>query len=539
MPSAGDALIAITGVALGLLLAAAGPDSSALPGPAASGPVLAAKVTYLAGASVYIDAGRSEGLLEGDTLEVQRSGSRVAMLSVNFLASHRATCVVLGDAALPAVGDAVRFLARGTTAPPPPPSAVTRAPLAAELAAASPAARARPTPWLRGRAGVRYLGVRTEGGSHFEQPMLDLRAETAGSGPLDATLDLRGRRTSQSFANGDERRETYTRVYRAAITWHDPKAQRLLTLGRQSSGALGPVSLFDGALLQTGADRWSAGLFGGTQPEPAHMRLSGDVSQYGAFLERRQAPLAARRWSLALGAISSYDHASPDRDFAYLQGSYRDSRLSGYFSQETDFNRAWKRSQGESGVSLTSTFANARLALTNDWDLNTGYDNRRNVRLWRDRETAETQFDDRYRQGAWAGMGWHIANRLRLGGELRTTGGFDRADSWSTSADVHRIGARGLSLRARYAQYRSDPNDSRLASYGVAFDPLPAAHLSWTFGERRLSQPQFGLVTSTRWQSVGLDYTFLRRWYATASFERDRGDGEDLTQFDAGLSRRF
>jgi hypothetical protein len=533
-------LIAAAGLALGLLLATAGPDSSVLAPAAVAGPAMTAKVTYLAGASVYIDAGRSEGLLEGDTLEVQRSGSRVALLSVNFLASHRATCVVLGDAPLPSVGDAIRFLAHGASAPPPPPAAGLGALQAAALPVVPTATRARPAPWLRGRAGVRYLGVRTEGGSHFEQPMLDLRAETSGSGPLDATLDLRGRRTSQSYANGDVRQETYSRVYRALLTWHDPKAQRLLTVGRQSSGAIGPVSLFDGALLQTGADRWRAGVFAGTQPEPLHMRLSGDVSQYGVFLERRQAPLAARRWSLGLGAISSYDHASPDRDFAYLQGSYRDSRLSGYFSQETDFNRAWKRSQGESGVSLTSTFASARLALTDDWDLNTGYDNRRNVRLWRDRETAETQFDDRYRQGAWAGMGWHIANRLRLGGELRSNGGgFDRADSWSTSADLHRIGARGLSLRARYAQYRSDPNDSRLASYGVALDPLPAAHLSWTFGERHLSQPQFGLETSTRWQSVGLDYTFLRRWYATVSFERDRGDSEDMTQFDAGLSRRF
>jgi len=370
--------------------------------------------------------------------------------------------------------------------------------------------------------------------------MIDLRADGTGSGPLDVSFDLRGRRTTQSFANGDARQETFTRVYRGSMTWHDPKAQRLLTIGRQSSGAIGPVSLFDGALVQLGGDRWSVGAFGGTQPEPMRMRISGDIREYGAFAERRQAPLAIRRWSVGVGAVTSYDHAAPDRDFAYLQSYYRDKRVSGYLSQEVDFNRAWKRSHGEGSVSLTSTFANARVSLTSWWELTTGYDNRRSVRLWRDRETPETQFDDRYRQGTWLGSSWLVAQKLRVAGEVRSSGaGLDQADAWSMSADLQRMGLRGLSLRTRYSQYNSEIGDSRLLSFGAGWDPLPSVHLGWIAGERSLQQAISTSEAVTRWQEWSVDYTFLRRWYANASYERDQGDSEDMSQVYAGLSRRF
>lgn len=512
--------------------------SPTVPAAPKSASELRAKVAFLTNETAYIDVGRLEGLGEGDTLEVRRDSTPIAKLRVNYLASHRATCIILDGAQPLTLGDEVRFVAHNAASPPAP--AGPQALATTSEPSAKRSARTAQRRWLRGRIGGRYLGVRNADGTHFEQPMFELRADGTGSGPIDVALDLRGRRTSQSFSNGTERQESYSRVYRASVTWHDPKAHQLLTMGRQNSGALGPVSLFDGALLQTGGNLWSLGAFAGTQPEPTHMRLSGDIREFGVFAERRQAPLATHRWSIGIGAVSSYDHAAPDRDFVYLQSSYRDPRISGYLTQEVDFNRAWKRSRGESSVALTSTFANARASLTPWWELNTGYDNRRSVRLWRDRETPETIFDDSYRQGAWLGSNWSIARRLRLSGEVRSNGtGLDQADSWSVSADVQRIGMRGLALRSRYSRYGSDLQESRLFSMGVSIDPVSAVHLSWIGGERSLSQAISTSEATTRWQEFSVDYTFLRKWYANASYERDRGDQENLSQIQAGLSRRF
>ena len=235
--------MALVHLLVAVIVAAAAPESSI---PSTTG--LSAKVQYLAGGTIYIDAGRFEGLGEGDTLAVLRNSQRISTLRVNYLASHRAPCIGLSGTESPAIGDPVTFVARNASGP-----VVSLTP-PGPVQLSAPASQ-RIQHWLLGRAGVRYLAVRNEGGSHFEQPMIDLRADGTGSGPLDVSLDLRGRRTTQSFANGDARQETFTRVYRGSMTWHDPKAQRLLTIGRQSSGAIGPVSLFDGALVQLGGDR--------------------------------------------------------------------------------------------------------------------------------------------------------------------------------------------------------------------------------------------------------------------------------------------
>jgi len=76
--------------------AAAGQDSTA------ARPV---RITYLTTTSAYVDAGREEGLKEGDSLRVVRAGSAVGLLRVAFLASRQASCDILSDPAALVVGD--------------------------------------------------------------------------------------------------------------------------------------------------------------------------------------------------------------------------------------------------------------------------------------------------------------------------------------------------------------------------------------------------------------------------------------------------
>jgi len=45
-----------------------------------------ARITYLMGTTVYLDAGRDEGLVEGHEIRVVRAGQRIALLRVTSLA---------------------------------------------------------------------------------------------------------------------------------------------------------------------------------------------------------------------------------------------------------------------------------------------------------------------------------------------------------------------------------------------------------------------------------------------------------------------
>lgn len=120
------------------------------------------KVTYLTSVTAYIDAGADDGLRAGDRVEVVKAGAVIAVLKVTDVSSHRAACTIETPGAALAVGDAVRFT---PAASPGAPAEAT--PVVDEETPAVPVERGES--WarrngLRGRIGVRYLGVFDQSG---------------------------------------------------------------------------------------------------------------------------------------------------------------------------------------------------------------------------------------------------------------------------------------------------------------------------------------------------------------------------------------
>lgn len=518
----------------------------ALTGAALAAPATT-KVTYVAGSSIYIEVGTLQGLRAGDTLQVLRGTTVVGRLRAAYVSSKRASCDTLWTGALLQTGDVVRYDARTADVAALADSsrgAAVRADStrrAAQLPPPGPNARSANRQRLRGRAGARWLSVNTSDGSSFQQPSLDLRfdGQNVAAGHMDLSFDMRNRRTTRNF-NGTAQVDNQGRVYRASMTVRSRDANRKFTVGRQSSPLLASINLFDGGLLEIGNARHSVGLFSGTQPDPERYTFSGKVLQMGGYAEWHQAPLSPSRWSYAMGAVSSQEDGSPNRDFLFAQSWWFTKRFNASLTQEVDFNRGWKRAMGEPALSTTSTFASLRVPVTEWFSANTGYDNRRNVRLYRDRLTPETQFDDAYRQGAWFGGQLEVAKRLRLSAESRSNAGSDKSHSWSSSAELSRFAPAHATARIRLSQYFGRTVESTLWSGSLGLDPMPQSHLELAGGTRKTHDGFSGTDDTERWESLDVDVTLGRSWYANGGYEQDHGGLSGTTrQFQAGLSWRF
>ncbi|MDH4130660.1 MAG: hypothetical protein OEV95_02505, partial [Gemmatimonadota bacterium] len=150
-----------------------------------------AHVTYRAGASIYIDAGRADGLVDSQELELVRGDSVAATLKIIYLSSRQASCEVVRGVTDVAVGETVRFRPQAAAAPAPTPMA------------ARPEPRRGSGPGVHGRIGARYQLTRdaeTAGGT--SQPSLDLRLDgnRLGGSPLGVVADVRARRTAVTRA---------------------------------------------------------------------------------------------------------------------------------------------------------------------------------------------------------------------------------------------------------------------------------------------------------------------------------------------------
>jgi len=502
--------------------------------PASAADTTRARITYLMGTTVYLDAGREDGLVEGHEIRVTRAGQQIALLRVTSLASHRAACALNGEPAAPlAVGDTVVFT--------PVRSVVARAD-----SLATPTTRAPPrrhVDAVRGRVGLRYLLVRPPEGPGYSQPGLDLRLDVSrlGATPLGLVLDVRGRRTYRTGSNGTVSADRRDAVYQAAMTIR-PGGPARATVGRQYLPTVSSVSLFDGALLEYQTGRFGAGVFAGSEPEPATMSWSNDVRDLGLFLAGRSAPGSRTRWSLSGGAVGSYAGGVVNREFGFLQGSLATPGLTIFLAQEVDLNRDWKAAAGEPSLSLTATFASL-VARPAQWvSLQAGIDNRRNIRLYRDYANPEALFDDSFRQGAWAGAGFTFLNHLRLGFDGRATfGGADSASrtrSGGASLALDRLTRASLGLRSRLIRYVAAGRDGWLESFGASLRPVVWAGLEANGGIR--DETIVGEASRhTRWLGADLDLTLGRAWYLLLSGSHETGTLAAGDQAYLSLSFRF
>lgn len=487
-----------------------------------------ARITYLAGGLAYLDAGRDDGLREGQRLQVQRQNDTVAVLTVTYLASRRAACTIVSGAERLAVGDSVTF----TRAVP----VVVRA----DTAAAAGSLRSRRNHGLHGRLGLRYLVVSPPEGSSFTQPALDLRLDATeiGGTPLGIVADVRARRNYRRLADGSSTVEARNAVYQAALLVR-PGGPARFTIGRQYLPSVSSVTLFDGALVEYQRTRFGAGVFAGAEPDPARMGI-GDTRDYGGFVQVRSVPRQRVRWAVAGGAVGSYVDGTVNREFGFLQASIAGPRFTLFAAQEFDANRGWKAEAGEPGVTFTSTFASVALRPAEWLDLHGGVDSRRNVRLYRDFESPEVVFDDSFRRGVWGGISMTPASRIRLGLDGRMAFAVDsttRLQSGTGWVSVDRISRLGLALRSRHTRYGSVGRRGWLQTFGLGFRPAFWIGLEGRGGLRR--ETLRNEASDASWFGADIDLTLGRRVYLFLSGTRETGGLAAGDQILGSLSWRF
>ena len=512
-------------------------------------------VIFVSGAELYVGAGRLDGLIEGAELDVVRRDTVVSTLRVRFLSSHQSSCEVIRGANDISVGDMVRFVPRVL-------AAVIGTP-------ATPARRRGPRrlsgPGIHGRVGTRYLratvstdtsGMKT-GSSGFNQPSLDFRLNglSIGGTPIGLAMDLRTRRTVSSSTGQPNRVDGKTRVFQATIFWGGPGAGFRAVAGRQYLTAVTSVSLFDGGLIEINGSHVTFGAFGGFEPDAANLGLSPEIQDYGGYLQFHNRPGTSASWFLTAGAVGSVEAGHANRDFGFLQASVNNRYISFYGLQEVDYYPPWKVQLGEKQFSFTSQYASVLIRPTRLLSFSGSYDKRRSVRLYRDTQNPETDFDDAYRQGYGGGIQLS-GNKVHIGGDWRrSTGGTaGGANSYTGTFGLDQLTKARLGFSARATWYQNQ-NDStfnnpgarrtsgQLYSVRLGFSPVGPLHIDFNGGLRREDNPNTATLQRSTWYGVDMDASVARSWFVSLSGLRQKdpaNPGTNTTsQLYASITWRF
>jgi hypothetical protein len=480
-------------------------------------------VLYVTGSSYYVDAGRDAGIEIGDAVELWRDGAVVGHLVVRHLSSSRAACEVI-DGPPPAVGDSIHYRTRATTAKATP----------AALASGSRDA-------LYGSFALQQQLFLEQGGfgDDLYRPALEARVEgrSVRGRPLDVLLDARAHRSI--YSSGPD--ESRTRVYRLEATWKFANGATLLRAGRQRQPDLPTLGSFDGLGVEFRADRrLGFGVAAGTQPEPENLAVFGDVQEAAAYL-RSTGALGRGRWKLNLAAVGSYESSEISREYLVARTNYRDALWWLSLLQEFDIYRGWRSDVESQSVGATSRYASVRRRFGHRASVSAGFDSRRNVRIYRDRETPESAFDDRYRNGAWGAFQVGIGRGAALSMRLRTRNGTGAGSMESQTLQLQRVPIKWTSLRAglRTTHYDNPFVEGWLGSLSVE-GRQGEIDGQLEFGLRDDDAKNAALSDDLAWWvSAEAEARLSARWSATLVWDHYGGSDDSREIVYSGLRYRF
>ncbi len=328
---------------MALLLASIGTTAYAQETP------VTARVTYLAGPNVYLDAGRDRGILPGDTLAVYRDGALAGRLAIVSSIADRSVVTFAGAPFAVTRGEVLHLRVPGQPvgAPPPePPQEAAPEPPAAppERPAAYPSAAEAAAPTRQPRAGphasgrvmlsLNTLRSSTQWGSAgagrtartFATPSMNLHLDVRG---LPQGMTLRTRLRADYRYSSLRPIEPALAVHAYQFLLARDFTAFSIQAGRFSNPYAAYEGYWDGALLHVGSRRAGFGTAVGFLPDRSNEGFSPDMPRYAGFAHVELGERAGLRYA----AEVSYNEIRPsngllDHRFAGLSHRLRWGGLS-------------------------------------------------------------------------------------------------------------------------------------------------------------------------------------------------------------------
>jgi hypothetical protein len=340
------------------------------------------RIKYGTEGVVYLDGGQNAGLTKGMKLAVKRPERGqpdgfyiVAEIEVTAVGTASAVCeirsitsmtddVQVGDTAYLSAQDVQTLLAQQETA------GMRKYPQVVTFTEGDPLDEEQreyvprpPSPEVnrkRGRIGVDYSTIRGMNGSmppSYEMGLV-LRADMTRIGGTywNFTGYYRGRLNSQG---GGVQQQTLTdlinRTYQLGLTYVNPQSHWVAGIGRLYLPWAPSLSTIDGGYFARKLSKTTtAGIFGGSTPDPSAWDYSPGRQIGGTFLNYETGSFDATRFTSTVGLAVTRIHWNREREFAFTEtGIFYKRYLSIYHQMEADMVPPDAATAGSTGVGTT------------------------------------------------------------------------------------------------------------------------------------------------------------------------------------------
>jgi len=514
---------------------------------------------------VYIDAGGSTGLEEGQRLTIRRrsegqEGSSTASIGQVEIESVAATSaagkivfatseILPGDLAYsePASGEQI------TTS-----HDSEQEPKLIQMAAVSAAGRpaqtmsttsTRPVPresnLVRGRFGVDYSALQVSGSDASSSQFgffLRMDASRLGGTYWNVRGYYRGRFQKRTNSAGQETlNDLINRTYHLNVTYENPNSNWVFGGGRLYVPWASSLSTLDGFYLGRKFGRQTAGVFMGTTPDPTSWNYSVDRQMGGAFYNIQGGSFESIRIDSTAGIALSRIDWKPDRQFGFFENNFFYKRyISVYSNIEADLLTG-AQNHNQSEVVLSRSYVTVRIQPHKVISFNVNHNYFKNIPTFDTRLIGTGLLDEFLFQGFSAGFRLSLPYRLGLfanaGGSNRTG---DERDSWTYLAggSASNILNSGIRLAYRFSKFDSNFGRGTYQSLSVSRDIAEILQFE-VQGGRQDFKSSYTRQDLSWFINGNVDWFLGRKFFLGGGATVYRGDIQSYNQFFVRLGYRF
>jgi hypothetical protein len=490
----------------------------------------AIRVKHVLQGAVYLEVAGAP-LSVGQRLVIGRSGKAgtvaVAEIEIESVAAASAVGRVITSSATVVPGDRA-YLDRdemGRTAP-----ATAREPDANRV---------------RGRLGVDWSALQVPGegvGSSQLGFMLRMDAGRLGGTHWSVKGHYRGRVQSRKDST---RRETLTdlinRTYHLGLQYDNPDSPWVAGAGRLYVPWAASLSTIDGFYLGRRFGKQTAGVFGGTTPDPSSWDYNPDRQLAGAFVNTERGSFESFRFTGTAGVALARVDWKPDRQFGFFEnGIFYQRHLSVHNNLEVDLRNASQNS-GSREILLTRSHTTVRVQPHKAVTFNLSQNYFRNLPTF-DPRLIGTGLVDRFLfQGLSGGFRLALPHRVSVfgnAGKSSRTG--DRRAAWNYlgGAGADDIFGSGLQAEYRYSKFDSSFGRGTYQTAGFVREVGTNFRFDVRLGRQNLDSA-YTTRSRARFVNANADWYLGSRYFLGGGVSVYRGQGEDYNQYFLTLGYRF
>lgn len=501
---------------------------------------VAARVTYVAWKTLYLNAGRAQGVENGLNGLLYRGESLVGEITVAATADSTCVATLTAEGVVALPGDRAIILLMDSENRNFP--AAAHSPMHSNTNDANRLVSRQRKPHGRFTGRVSFqTDIYQDNSSTEVNPGATFRSTIPGVITNNSSLSLKYRGRQRTNPNG---KIWQHRLYEAGLSFESTEQRWRASFGRIQAGSVAGIGYLDGAYGEVGlGNGFAVGAFGGAQAQSDLSNTDFSTTKGGVLLTHRRSASFVRRSQFTLAMAGEYVYGNLSREFIYQQSTLSlGNGFSLYESSDFNINRDWRRDAEGSALSLANMLANVRYVPFRSTTLSIGYDGRARYHEWESRETPDSLFDDAIRHGLRAGIELSFLHGVRLAAQQSYRS--DPADdtfypSGSYSLSTNSILHNPVGASVRFNRFSNRFSTGDLRSVSASWAPVRYAELRAEYGQTQYVYRLDKYKSDSNWMRASFDLNLRSGTYLSLQVDQSSTADETTVRSFIELGQRF